>query len=72
MAKIDEQKENIMNYSHQIKNLRVAVDNLQFLEFCDGILGFKDCQDVFAKIQTPLDSAKQLCTKHKDKGFSIL
>ena len=46
----------------------VAVDNLQVLEFPNGILSFEECRDYFAKIQVDLDSTKQLCTKHPEKG----
>ena len=52
----------------QVAKMGVAVDNLQVLEFPNGILSFEECRDYFEKIQVDLYSTKQLCTKHPEKG----
>ena len=41
---------------------------MQYLKFPDGLFSFKDCQEVFGRIQVDLDYSKQLCTVPPKKG----
>jgi len=51
-----------------VANLSVAVDNLQFLKFPDGILSFEECQKSFKGIGVNISSSQQLCTTPPQKG----
>lgn len=51
-----------------LKQQSVSADHLQYLKFPDGLFSFKDCQEVFGRIQVDLDYSKQLCTVPPKKG----
>ena len=54
---------------HQVKKQGVASEHLQYLEFPDGVISYKECQEVFGRINVKIDYAKQLCTLPPRKGI---